>query len=96
VRTIWKFPAPIDNEVVIHMPKGAKVLCVQMQHGDPCLWAEVDSEAEVEPMRFFWRGTGHSVEFPFLVGYVGTVQMMDGTLVFHLYKKIDGNGPWGL
>lgn len=95
MKTIWKFQAPIKDTTEVYMPKGAKVLTVQIQGHDrvgacPIIWALVDNMAEMEPRRFAWRGTGHDalrdgdeVEAGM---YVGTVQMESGKLVFHLFE----------
>jgi len=70
------------------MPKGAEVLCVQMQDGIPCMWAMVDtSTMERERRLFRILGTGHPADND--VGkYVGTYQMMGGSLVFHVFEEV--------
>lgn len=37
--TIWKFPFEIDDVVLIEMPHDPQILSVQVQHGQPCIWA---------------------------------------------------------
>ncbi len=59
MRTIWKYVIPLQNEVAVDLPRGAKILCVQSQRGIPCIWALVDPEAPTERVLFCWRGTGH-------------------------------------
>jgi hypothetical protein len=86
---IWKFPLPIDDEVQIQMPRGAIVLTVAVQRGQACLWAVVDTMQTVEPRRFAVRGTGHPVAAtPDALGwsYIGSIQLMDGELVFHVFE----------
>lgn len=39
---VYKYPLDIQDEVVIMMPKCARVLSVQVQNGRPCLWAAID------------------------------------------------------
>ncbi len=82
MNTIHKFDCPIDDTLHIMMPSMAKVLCVQLQNGDPYVWAAVDTNDVLVKRRFNWRGTGHDISG--LHNYVGTVQM--GTLVFHLFE----------
>jgi len=84
MKTIWKYPlAPVENKKIIGMPKGAILLCVQAQYGNPCLWALVDSENPAVLREFSIRGTGHDARD---VGqYVGTFQMKGGSLIFHLF-----------
>ena len=89
MKTIWKFPVPIQDTIRVSMPVGAKILCAQMQQGNPYIWALVDSQKPIEEVSFLWRGTGHPTEdeVGFLHHYVGTVQMADGNLVFHLFEE---------
>jgi hypothetical protein len=68
------------------MPKGAKILCVQMQGVTPCLWAEVDTASDVEQRAIDIYGTGHPL--PHYMNehhhYIGTVQQ--GGFVWHVYE----------
>jgi hypothetical protein len=83
--TIWKFEIPVRDSFEVSMPMGAEVLCVQAQQGEPCIWARVDRlEKKRVDRRFCLRGTGHELG---LVGkYIGTFQMRNSTLVFHLFE----------
>lgn len=88
MRTIWKFPlSASDSTVVAAAP--IEPLCVQVQHGQPCLWGVVDDEASRIRQRFFVRGTGHT-----LTGdegaYIGSFQLMGGGLVFHVFRARPG------
>jgi hypothetical protein len=82
---IWKFPITGTDEFTLDMPKGAKVLTVQMQHDVVTIWAEVDIKAEIVTYDFAVFPTG--VPFnPEYTEYIGTFQLMGGVLVFHLYR----------
>lgn len=60
-KTVFKYTLrPASG--VIQMPKGAQVLSVHVQNGDPHLWALVDPSAEVETREFQIVGTGHPIE----------------------------------
>ena len=84
-KKIWKFTFPVTNRSDIPMPKGAKLLSVQRQDGDICVWALVDPVAPTETRRFAVYGTGQLV--PDDPGaYVGTVQQLDGRLVWHVFE----------
>lgn len=84
MRAVWKFTLRTIDLQVIALPAGARLLDVQMQHGDPQLWAEVDIDAPIEPRVFAIVGTGHPMPEP--VGeYVATFQIVDFGLVFHVY-----------
>ena len=83
--TIWKFSAPITDRFQLVMPIGAKLLSVQLQNGDPQIWALVDPHADVERRTFAWVGTGLPVPVKAERAiFVGTVQLPSG-LVFHLF-----------
>lgn len=85
---VYKYPIPSIQDVVrMMMPKDAKVLTVQVQNGTPCIWAAVDpSQLYLETRLFRIAGTGHEIEDDIVDDYVGTFQMYDGKLVFHLFE----------
>jgi hypothetical protein len=85
MKTIYKYAAPIDDDLTIMMPAAAEVLCVQLQGAGPQIWALVDPSAPHELRRFHWRGTGHPADG--LGRYVGTVQGAGGALIFHLFER---------
>jgi hypothetical protein len=84
---IWKFPIQITGTQVITMPYAAKILCVQMQNGVPCLWAmcKMDDGNGDRTIDIF--GTGHSIMDLFTRTYIGTVQQMNGALVWHVFER---------
>lgn len=83
--TIWKFPltATVGMPEKIAMPAGATILDVQVQSGQPCMWAEVDPAAPVEDRMFVVRGTGHTFD-GFHGTYIKTFQ--EPPYVWHLYE----------
>ncbi len=81
--TIWKFPLPIGDDVRVRMPRHARVLSVAAVRDEVFLWAIIDP-AEPEVSRpFSVRGTGH--ELGEVGEYVGTVVLLGGALVFHVF-----------
>jgi hypothetical protein len=86
MQTIYKFPLKVDDLVTVSMPKGAKILSLQVQNDIPCLWALVDEDMEWRENRVFRIfGTGHV--FAASPGtFLGTVQLMEGALVFHVFE----------
>ena len=52
MKTIWKFPVPVNDGNVLEMPEGAKILSVQVQGETPCLWALVDVACENHRLDF--------------------------------------------
>lgn len=85
MKTIWKFPFEIQEEVTIGMPRDAQILAVQVQDGVPCLWALLFSTNPMETRRFRIYGTGYQVE-SYAANYVGTIQMEGESLIFHVFE----------
>jgi hypothetical protein len=95
MKVIHKYLLPIEDECFIPMPKGAKVLSVQVQHGLPVVWALVDLAAVSRPFMkhwFFVLGTGNPVNFDVAGKFLGTIQMVVGgsSLVFHVWDNGEG------
>ena len=86
--TIYKYPIPIEDHFTLELPEGAKILTVQMQGGMPQLWAMVDSEKEKKTRYFRLGRTGYPLGDDYLriVNYIGTFQIEDGILAFHLFE----------
>jgi len=85
VRSIWKWTLESDSEIA--MPLGAMILDVQVQDGEPQIWALVDPLAKPVKRRFKSYGTGHTVN-GLSVCYVGTFQLNGGSLVFHVFEML--------
>lgn len=84
--TIYKYTIPTTDEPIIAMPRGARILSVDVQHGVPCLWAMVDPTAPKVARRFRLAGTGHPLAAEWTADrFVGTVILAGGMLVFHLF-----------
>lgn len=82
---VFKFPLGVDG-VGIPMPTGAKILSVQVQRGQPCVWVLCNPEAKPATRKLRVYGTGH--ELPDNPGtFVGTFQLEDGQLVFHVFDE---------
>lgn len=88
MRTIYKYTIqPEEGPFKIMIPEGATVLCAQAQHGEVCVWAEVQTENGPAPRYFEVFGTGHRIPLG-KRKYLGTVQLEEGSLVFHVYELI--------
>lgn len=86
--SIWKYPLQVIGEQLVHMPKGAKVLTVQVQYGEPQIWVQVDERAITEPRTFTTYGTGESSHEGKDPGrYIGTYQLYNGAAVFHVFER---------
>lgn len=81
---IWKYPLDLTDQQAPIMPQGAKLLDVQVQGPQLCLWALVDEKAPVSPRKIAIYGTGNPM--PDQPGeYVATFQIHGGALVFHAF-----------
>lgn len=88
-KTIWKYSFDIDDEFVLEMPEGARVLHVAMQGRQSCLWAVISPERSKVKRRFSIVGTGHPMPDRELQ-YCGTFQVTGSViLVFHLFEDIE-------
>lgn len=88
-RVIWKFPLDVADFQAVLMPKGAGFLDVQVQNGQPCMWVMCDPDAEQVNIPFLMLGTGHRMvdnEAKHVGDHLGTFQLKDGGLVFHLFE----------
>ncbi len=86
--TVWKFPLRVSDSQTIKMPAGTSILCVQVQNDQPCIWALVpNTEAVLVSQTILMAGTGHNR--PDLLGknYIGTFQLNEGVLVFHVFQS---------
>ena len=85
---IWKWTLQVTDLQAVQMPRGATVLSVQLQHGMPQVWALVDETAPQEPFTFAAYGTGNPMPEVVDFGrFVGTYQLDDGALVFHVFEQ---------
>lgn len=94
-RTIWKFPINVYDDrgmvtalPVVTMPAGAEILCLQLQDGNPMMWAVVDPDEPWVARHFAIVGTGTGVPDD-VVRYVGTWQTefaRSPSLVFHVFE----------
>lgn len=89
--SVWKYELRIDDEQVVDMPRGARILSAQSQYEIVAVWALVDPEAPREKRRFRIVGTGHAITDD--VGdFVGTVQQAGGQLVWHIFVQRESAG----
>lgn len=89
MKTIYKYPIKIDDTFEIIMPAGSEVLTIQLQNGEPYIWVLVDPDKDSIPHTFYMLGTGHLRKGLRKENYIGTFQLADGRLVFHLFHKKD-------
>ncbi len=84
MRKIFKYTLELIAEGKLATYVGFRPLCVQMQNGQICCWAEVDDSRPKGEAKVTIVGTGHEVP-PNAGQYVGTVQQ--GMFVWHIYMQ---------
>lgn len=89
IKKIYKYTIPVENSFSLELPQGAKILTVQEQHGEPQIWALVDTESPTETRELCVVGTGHTIvddSPPKTLYYIGTFQLFGGNFVGHLFE----------
>jgi len=69
----------------IELPKGYKILKVDVQDNNPCIWAQVDEYAPREYVEFYMYATGQEINRSD-VKYHDTVFL--GTTVWHIFEVV--------
>ena len=87
MKVIWKYILdPLVKETV-DLPEGAQILKVEMQHGEFCLWALVDTRKKPQQRKIIIRGTGHEVEYN-NIKFISTFQVANDNFIFHAFEVI--------
>lgn len=91
MRTIFKYMIPQTQTFTLSLPKGARILSLQLQRGIPVMWATVETDLPMEDRKFLIVETGEEIPKDLFVvsDYIGTYQMEHETLVFHLFEIQD-------
>ena len=95
MRQIWKWTLK-DGETVIQAPI-ERFLTTQMQHGEIAVWGLVDTRKPDVEWLVYAVGTGQPLLDSMRGEYLGTVQMLDGLLIGHVFvqKVYDGGCETG-
>lgn len=83
---IYKYVLSKASTQLVHMPINAQIMDIQMQGGNPTMWAMVAPESEMIDVRIDMYATGE----PLLDSdsqYLATVQ--DGDFVWHFFINYD-------
>lgn len=81
---IWKFPLLADD-APISMPRGARILSLALQRGEPHVWALADPEQPKVLRRLRVIGTGMRLGDVANSVFVGTFVLDRLGLVFHVF-----------
>lgn len=86
MKTIYKYKLYVTDRQTVSMPIGSKILNIQTQKGEPCIWALIDTDNDIEDRKFAIYGTGNECS-SFYEEYIGTFQIENGSLVFHVFES---------
>jgi len=90
MKRIFKYDVPVADHFELELPLNAEVLTFQSQRGSFYIWVITDDEEGLNDERRYFRlaGTGHDLteDSPKIKKYIGTAQIADGGLVFHLFE----------
>jgi len=88
-RQIWKYVIK-TNKLIHKVPANGKVLHVDEQFGEICVWIEVDPDEIKEERHFEVYGTGHLIKYDIGTdrNYLGSVKLENGALIFHIYEYL--------
>lgn len=87
MNTIYKYPLEVTDTQGVMMSRQAKILSVQSQEGQLCLWALTDPEQPKVPRQIWIFGTGHPIKLADDLIFIGTVQQAGGKLVWHVFEQ---------
>ena len=87
MKTIYNYKLDVIDKQVIQLPQNAQILSVQEQHGELCLWALVEEQAETEDWTIQIIGTGNPAYHVDAGDFIGTVQARGGYLVWHIFAQ---------
>jgi hypothetical protein len=94
MKTIYKYPFQVDDQVDLKLPWGARILSVQKQRrslpGELELWALIDTEESPADRRLIICGTGHDASYIAQndLRHIATVLEQDGALVWHVFEDM--------
>lgn len=89
MKSVWKFPLAMTSAQEIAIPSGARLLAVQPQGEQVCLWAFVDTSAPKVSRHIAIIGTGHEAPAYGDLKHISTFQLHEGALVFHAFEIVD-------
>lgn len=82
---IYKYSLDITDEQVLQIPKSAKFCSLQVQNNVPCIWLMVDETEEDGLFKIITYGTGHKLGNLDNYAFLGTYQLFNGSLVYHIF-----------
>ncbi len=87
-KVIFKYVLDITDRQTVLLPKYSKILTVQMQNGEACIWVLCDLNQPYMSRIIKCYGTGNTIPDS-LDLYLGTIQSNGGGLVWHFFDAGD-------
>lgn len=85
MKTIYKYPIEIHARQLVQMRAHAKVIHAGLDPaGNPCLWAEVDTDARLVNYEVYIVGTGLAMPEA-TVRHLGSI--LQGEFMWHVYIR---------
>lgn len=85
MQKIFKYLLPLTPLNTISLPSGFKVLSVQIQHGNICMWVQLDPGAKHVMTQIAILATGETFPRGYDGCYAGTVLSPNGMEVYHIF-----------
>lgn len=83
MKVIWKFTLRIDKEQIIELVEDAKILSIQSQFGNICMWVLLNTHNHKIKRKFRIIGTGHEIDDDFYGEYIDTCLV--NNYVWHVF-----------
>lgn len=87
-KRVFKYVIEVSGFQEVEMPSGADILTAQIQYDKICLWALVNDDNPKEKRRIIVAGTGHPIEYEGILAFIGTIQELNGQLIWHVFEEI--------
>jgi len=94
--TIHKYQLNLESKTQIDLPLGAEVLSVGCQKdvednfifNQLFIWIKLETkEGWTNPRYFKVYGTGQKIDSDFQYRFIGTIQTMQGLLIWHVFEE---------
>lgn len=92
---IYKYSLRVTDIQEIELPIDAKILSIQTQREEPCLWALVETENKNQVRVIEIIGTGNPIEevTDSTREFIATFQMRGGEVIFHAFELVPADLP---
>ena len=82
---VYKYNFQVSDKFTISMPKGAKILHIDLQHNQPTIWALGDQHRPIESHAFRVFCTGHDLPDNEALKFVAT--FLQSPFVWHVFEE---------